>query len=94
MRPVRFSLLALLLAARLAAPAAAAPGPVVAAPAGEVRGEAADGVRSFKGIPYAAPPVGAARWTPPRPAPKWDGVRDAGEFGPACMQPKSRPGSI
>src|SRR5690606_11614908 len=86
--------LVLLLTALFAAPAAAAPGPVVAAPAGEVRGGAADGIRAFKGIPYAAPPVGAARWKPPQPAPRWQGVRDASEFGPACMQPKARAGSI
>jgi len=90
----RSPLFALILAALLPAPTAAAPGPVVAAPAGEVRGEAADGIRAFKGIPYAAPPVGAARWTPPRPAPEWQGVRDASEFGPACMQPKPRAASI
>lgn len=86
--------LVLLLTALLAVPAAAALGPVVAAPAGEVRGGAADGIRAFKGIPYAAPPVGAARWKPPQPAPRWQGVRDASEFGPACMQPKARAGSI
>lgn len=43
-------------------------------------------VRQFKGIPYAAPPVGDLRWQPPQPATKWKGVRDATEFGPRCMQ--------
>ncbi len=48
----------------------------------------ADGkVRAFKGIPYAAPPVGDLRWKPPQPAAKWKGVRDAKEFGSRCMQP-------
>lgn len=66
---------------------AAQTAPVVAAPAGSVRGQTADGVESFKGIPYAAPPVGDMRWRPPaRPAP-WQGVRDATAFSPACIQP-------
>ncbi len=43
-------------------------------------------VRVFKGIPYAAPPVGPLRWKAPQPAPKWDGVRAATAFGPRCMQ--------
>ena len=47
------------------------------------RGE--DGVLAFKGIPYAAPPVGGLRWHAPMPAPKWDGVRDAAAFGPSCL---------
>lgn len=47
----------------------------------------ADGkVRTFKGIPYAAPPVGELRWKPPRPAPAWAGVRKAADYPPRCMQ--------
>ena len=43
-------------------------------------------VRVFKGIPYAAPPVGPLRWRAPQPATKWDGVKAATSFGPRCMQ--------
>jgi para-nitrobenzyl esterase len=47
----------------------------------------ADGsVRTFKGIPFAAPPVGALRWKAPQPVVKWTGVRKATEFGARCMQ--------
>ena len=45
-----------------------------------------DKVRTFKGIPYAAPPVGPLRWKPPLPALSWSGVRPASEYGPRCMQ--------
>jgi len=41
-------------------------------------------VRVFKGIPYAAPPVGENRWKAPQPAAKWDGVRNADAFGAPC----------
>ena len=56
--------------------------------AGSVEGlTSADGkVQIFKGIPYAAPPVGALRWKEPQPVPSWQGVRKATEFGAQCMQ--------
>jgi para-nitrobenzyl esterase len=54
---------------------------------GEVRGIVKDGVATFKGIPFAAPPVGELRWKAPQPVKPWDGVRDAYEFAPAPMQP-------
>jgi para-nitrobenzyl esterase len=48
-------------------------------------GTSAD-VRVFKGIPFAAPPVGPLRWRPPQPPASWQGVRRADQFGPRCMQ--------
>lgn len=44
------------------------------------------GVRLFRGIPYAAPPVGALRWRAPAPVVPWQGVKRAEDFSPACMQ--------
>src|SRR5262245_23879931 len=46
------------------------------------------GVRAFKGIPFAAPPVGELRWRAPQPVAKWTGVRSADTFGKVCVQPK------
>jgi para-nitrobenzyl esterase len=46
------------------------------------------GVYSFKGIPFAAPPVGALRWKAPQPALPWKGIRECLAFGPSPMQPK------
>src|SRR6266498_2323366 len=48
----------------------------------------AGGVRVFKGIPFAAPPVGELRWRAPQPVAKWTGVRKADRFGNVCVQPK------
>ncbi len=60
---------------------------VVGTANGELQGAmAGDGVRVFKGIPFAAPPVGELRWRAPQPAEDWEGVRDATEFGPECWQ--------
>jgi para-nitrobenzyl esterase len=67
---------------------------LVDAPAGKLQGATVGHVNVFKGIPYAVPPVGAMRWKPPLPAPKWKGVRAAAEFGAACIQPRGRPDSI
>ena len=55
--------------------------PIVKIDSGELQGVVADGVVSFKGIPFAAPPVGELRWRPPQPLNKWTGVRQASEFG-------------
>jgi para-nitrobenzyl esterase len=46
----------------------------------------ASGVRAYKGVPYAAPPVGPLRWRPPQPVAPWTGVRSAEAFGPNSMQ--------
>ncbi len=53
---------------------------------GALTGSTASGITSYKGIPYAAPPVGGLRWQPPAPALPWQGTRSAREFGSACMQ--------
>ena len=53
---------------------------------GKVTGVAANGIVSFKGIPFAAPPTGELRWKAPQPLKPWTGVKDASKFGPACMQ--------
>ncbi|QFU17213.1 carboxylesterase/lipase family protein [Microvirga thermotolerans] len=61
---------------------------VVATAKGAVRGTVRDGVREFKGIPYAKPPVGDARWSLPEPAQAWTGTLDATSYKSACPQPQ------
>jgi para-nitrobenzyl esterase len=60
---------------------------IVATTSGKVRGVRTGGVTAFLGIPYAAAPVGPALFEAPRPAPAWDGVRDAVDFGPTAPKP-------
>ena len=63
----------------------------VAVAGGRVQGtEAAAGVIAYKGIPFAAPPVGGLRWRPPAPVVAWEGVRDAGRAGSICVQAGGR----
>ena len=59
---------------------------IVSLDTGKIEGSTAAEVTSFKGIPYAAPPVGDLRWEPPQPAAHWSGIRKATEYGHDCMQ--------
>src|SRR5215510_5876211 len=60
--------------------------PEAAVTGGRVAGAVGNGVASFKGIPFAAPPVGALRWKAPQPVAPWSGVKQATAFGPNCLQ--------
>jgi para-nitrobenzyl esterase len=64
--------------------------PVVETDRGRVRGVVSGGVAAFKGIPYAAAPVGDLRFAAPAPAPAWEGVRDATHYGPTAPKPPYR----
>ncbi|MEU2562018.1 carboxylesterase family protein [Streptomyces longispororuber] len=68
--------------------------PVVGTTKGPVRGFVHDGVAAFLGIPYAAPPLGAARFAAPEPHEVWNGVRDATAPGPTAPQGERRLGSL
>lgn len=71
--------------------AAQQPETTVRVDSGQLVGVIEEGAVVYKGIPYAAPPVGEWRWRPPQPAAPWTGVRRAAEFGPNCMQGRFGP---
>ena len=78
---------------RIAAQSTAAPvQPHTTTDTGALEGvvDAATGLLVFRGIPYAAPPVGERRWRPPQPLVPWTGVRAATTFGATCLQPDRR----
>jgi para-nitrobenzyl esterase len=64
--------------------------PIVSTSCGLVEGSSQAGLLIFKGIPYAAPPVGRLRWEPPQPCPPWPGVRPARQYGPSAPQNPSQ----
>ncbi|MET0179976.1 MAG: carboxylesterase family protein [Novosphingobium sp.] len=79
--------IAALFALSAAAPALAKPIPlVVRTESGPVRGVLDGPVQSWKGVPFAAPPVGPLRWRAPQPVTPWAPVRDASAYGHDCMQ--------
>ena len=63
----------------------------IATSGGAVRGILAGAVREWRGIPFAAPPLGDLRFRAPIPAPAWSGVRDASQFGPVAQQDRKGP---
>lgn len=65
--------------------------PEVRIDSGLLRGIVENEVAIFRGVPYAAPAVGALRWRPPAAPASWDGVRDTRVFGPICPQPRLPP---
>ena len=68
-------------------PAGPAPDVIVPVSGGQIGGETwKDGTFAFKAIPFARPPVGALRWTPPQDVPAWSGVRFSQASAPGCLQ--------
>lgn len=89
---IRTAVLALALSIMSTAACATVAGwPTVQVTQGLVQGSAGDDVEVYRGIPYAAPPVGDLRWRAPAAYPAWQGVRASREFGPACPQPRVPP---
>lgn len=89
-----FALSLCLLAAAVGTPVFAAEPPTGTTAGGRVAGSWQDGLRVFRGIPYAAPPIGERRWRPPAPPVTWTGLRDARTFGPDCVQPSYPAASV
>src|SRR6187551_3805726 len=86
-RPMRKTFLTIVCAAfTLMATAAQAQIGEASVTGGRVSGVVTNGIAAFKGIPFAAPPVGELRWRPPQPVANWEGVRNADRFGPRAMQ--------
>ena len=70
-----------------------APPAIVKIDSGQLSGTSWNGVKVFKGIPFAAPPVGDLRWKAPQPVVPWSGVKSADAFAPQCMQTSYPAGS-
>lgn len=86
--PLRCALTGLAMALTSVSASAADPAPTASVAEGMLSGihDATTSLNAFKGIPYAAPPIGPLRWKPPQATTAWTGVRKADHFGPRCMQ--------
>ena len=76
----------LMLSAALILGAASVSAQTVKTESGALKGKTENGVESWKGIPFAAPPVGPLRWRAPQPPAAWEGIRSASEYSNDCMQ--------
>src|SRR5580658_8406180 len=85
----KLSLGAALIAALFAINTAGAQIKSAAVTGGQLDGVISDGIAAYKGVPFAAPPVGDLRWRAPRPVVAWDGIRKADTYGPSCKQDPS-----
>jgi para-nitrobenzyl esterase len=75
-------------------PPACSAGTLVSTRSGPVCGVSGAGQTSYLDIPYAAPPLGKLRWTPPQPVQPWTATYQATERGPGCLSPNFPPGSV
>ncbi len=83
-----FLLIALVLLSTIAVSCAPASTPIqdaIKIDSGQISGTTSGDIHIYKGIPFAAPPVGDLRWKPPQPVAPWQGVKDCTKFGPAPM---------
>jgi para-nitrobenzyl esterase len=89
---IRSALSVVVMSAMLASTSALAEPVRVTVDSGVLVGELKNGVRSFRGIPYAKPPIGPLRWQPPQNVEKWTVERDATQFRLPCPQPTNSDG--
>lgn len=86
MKSIGVASIMMALAFAVAGPRATAQIARVKVTGGTIAGSVVNGLSEFKGVPFAAPPLGALRWKAPQPVKPWHGVRQTTAFGPACMQ--------
>jgi para-nitrobenzyl esterase len=89
---IRSALVAALVAASVGTGASRVDAVKVTIDTGVLVGESKDGVESFRGIPFAKPPIGQLRWQPPQMVDKWNGDRDATQFKLPSPQPNNPDG--
>jgi len=94
LRVLLSALIVCLAAAGVISIGTAAADPVVVTENGPLKGITTATTHEYLGIPYAVPPIGTLRWTPPQPSGRWHGVLDATKFGNFCTQPNGTGGTF